>query len=144
MFKQHGIEISRKTMADWIIRWSELFKPLYNRLHEWVLQQPAIQADETTLNVVKEDKATSYMWVYATGADSPEGNVKDSAIPKIVLFDYHNSRAGQCAVGFLQGFKGYLHVDGYAGYEQTQATLVGCWAHARRKFVEAKKAKRQS
>lgn len=140
MFKQHGIEISRKTMADWILRCSELFKPLYDRLHELLLQQPVIQADETTLKVINEDKATSYMWVYATGADSPEGKIKGTAIPNIVLFDYHNSRAGQCAVDFLQGFKGYLQVDGYAGYEQTQAKLVGCWAHARRKFVEAKKA----
>jgi len=56
-----------------------------------------------------------------------------------VLYDYHNSRAGQCAVDFLQGYNGYLQVDGYQGYEQTQATLIGCWAHARRKFMEAKK-----
>ncbi len=67
MFKQHGIEISRKSMADWIIRCAELFKPL----HELILEQPVIQADETTLKVVNEDKATSYMWVYAAGADSP-------------------------------------------------------------------------
>lgn len=80
------------------------------------------------------------MWVYATGAESPSGRIKDSVIPNIVLFDYHNSRAGQCAVDFLQGFSGYLHVDVYTGYEQTQAVLVGCWAHGRRKFVEAKKA----
>ena len=38
---------------------------------------------------------------------------------------------------YLEGYSGYLHVDGYVGYEQTQATLVGCWAHARRKFKEA-------
>ncbi len=79
------------------------------------------------------------MWLYATGADSPEGKVPGCDIPNIVLYDYHNSRAGQCAVGFLTGYSGYLQVDGYAGYEQTQATLVGCWAHARRKFMEAKK-----
>ena len=43
----------------------------------------------------------------------------------------------RCPVGFLQGYDGYLQVDGYACYELTQATLVGCWAHARRKFKEA-------
>ena len=79
------------------------------------------------------------MWLYATGADSPQATITGSAIPNIVLYDYHNSRAGRCAVDFLDGYSGYLQVDGYQGYEQTQATLVGCWAHARRKFMEAKK-----
>jgi transposase len=139
MFKQHGIELSRKTMADWIIRCAELFKPLYDQLHQHLLQQPVIQADETTLKVVDSDKTTSYMWLYATGADSPQATITGSAIPNIVLYDYHNSRAGRCAVDFLDGYSGYLQVDGYQGYEQTQATLVGCWAHARRKFMEAKK-----
>ena len=91
------------------------------------------------MKVVDADKSTSYMWLYATGADSPDANIPGSTIPNIVLYDYHNSRAGQCAVDFLNGYNGCLQVDGYVGYEQTQATLVGCWAHARRKFVEAKK-----
>ena len=139
MFKQHGIELSRKTMADWIIRCAELFKPLYEQLHQHLLKQPVIAADETTLKVVESEKATSYMWLYASGADSPTGNIPGTETPNIVLYDYHNSRAGQCAVDFLEGYNGYLQVDGYQGYEQTQATLIGCWAHARRKFMEAKK-----
>lgn len=139
MFKQHGIELSRKTMADWIIRCAELFKPLYDQLHQHILKQPVIAADETTLKVVKSEKVNSYMWLYASGADSPTGNILGTEIPNIVLYDYHNSRAGQCAVDFLKGYSGYLQVDGYQGYEQTQATLIGCWAHARRKFMEAKK-----
>jgi transposase len=138
MFKQYGIELSRKTMADWMLRCAGLLQPLYNRLHELILQQPVIAADETTLKVVKEDKAKCYMWVYCTGTDSPGNNHTD--IPNIVLYDYHASRAGKCAVDYLQGFDGYLQVDGYQGYEQTQATLAGCWAHARRKFMEAKTA----
>jgi transposase len=133
MFKQYGIELSRQTMADWMIRCAHLLQPLYDRLHELILQQSVIQADETTLKVVKEDKSTCYMWLYCTGADSPQ----ESTIPNIVLYDYQNSRAGRCAVDYLEGYSGYLHVDGYVGYEQTQATLVGCWAHARRKFKEA-------
>jgi len=55
-----------------------------------------------------------------------------------VLFDYHNSRAGACVVDYLSGYDGYLQVDGYQAYAQTGATLVGCWAHARRKFIEAR------
>ena len=56
----------------------------------------------------------------------------------IVLFDYHNSRAGQCVVDFLDDYRGYMHVDGYKAYEQTKATLFACLAHIRRKFIEAK------
>jgi hypothetical protein len=57
-----------------------------------------------------------------------------------VLFDYQDSRSIIHPTDFLAGFSGYRQVDGYAGYEKTHATLVGCWAHARRKFVEAQKA----
>jgi len=112
---------------------ADLFKPLYTNLQEILLQQGVIQADETTLNVINEDKVKSYMWLYCTGTDSPN----KSDIPNIVLYDYQAGRAGQFAVDYLAGFNGYLQVDGYAGYEKTNATLVGCWAHARRKFIEA-------
>jgi len=133
LFKQYGIELSRKTMADWMMKCADLFTPLYAKLQEVLLQQGVIQADETTLKVINEDKVKSYMWLYCTGTDSP--NNQD--IPNIVLFDYQASRAGQCAVDYLAGFNGYLQVDGYPGYEKTSARLVGCWAHARRKFIEA-------
>ena len=140
MFKQYGIELSRKTMSDWMMKCAELLKPLYDRLHELILEQPVIAADETTLKVVKEDKAKCYMWLYCTGTDSPDNKLVGTNIPNIVLYDYNISRAGKCAVDYLQGYSGFLQVDGYVGYEQTQATLVGCWAHARRKFMEAKTA----
>jgi len=133
LFKQYGIALSRKTMSEWMMKCSELFKPLYNRLQEILLQQNVIQADETTLKVINEDKAKCYMWLYCTGSDAPTQN----ALPNIVLFDYQSGRAGQCAVDHLGKYSGYLQVDGYAGYEKTNATLVGCWAHARRKFKEA-------
>jgi transposase len=114
MFKQYGIELSRKTMADWMITCADLLTPLSDRLHELILTQPVIAADETTLKVVSEDKAKCYMWVYTLGADSPEGTLPNTDIPNIVLFDYQPSRAGQCAVDYLQGYNGYLQVDGYA------------------------------
>ena len=136
LFKQYGIELSRKTMADWMIKSAALFTPLYQRLQAILLQQGVIQADETTLKVINEDKVKSYMWLYCTGTDSPN----NTTTPNIVLYDYQSGRAGQCAVDYLQGFTGYLQVDGYAGYEKTSATLVGCWAHARRKFIEAQTA----
>lgn len=118
---------------------SELFKPLYEQLQKTLLKQSVIQADETTLKVINEDKAKCYMWLYCTGSDVPT----QSAVPNIVLFDYQSGRAGQCAVDYLGGYNGYLQVDGYSGYEKTSAILVGCWAHARRKFKEAEIAQPQ-
>lgn len=140
MFKQYGIELSRKTTADWMMKSADILQVLYDKLRQHLLKQTVIYADETTIKVVGDNKSKSYMWLYATGADSPEGKLTDTHIPHIVLFDYHASRAGQCAVDYLKGYKGYLQVDGYAGYHKTQATLVGCWAHARRKFTDAKTA----
>ena len=123
-------------MADWVIKCATLFEPLYLKLKQIQLSQPVIHADETTVKVIDQDKSKSYMWVYCTGTDSP-GN---SGIRNIVLFDYQPGRDGQYAVDYLEGFNGHLQVDGYAGYHKTNATLVGCWAHARRKFHEAKMA----
>ena len=137
LFAQYGIDLNRKTMADWMIKSALLLEPIIQQLKAILLQQPVIQADETTLKVIHEDKATCYMWVYCTGTDSPD---RSSDLPNIVLYDYQNSRSGQCPVDYLADYRGYLQVDGYIGYEQTQAKLAGCLAHARRKFVEAKQA----
>lgn len=136
MFKQHGIELSRQTMSDWLMKMAHLLEPLYERLKKELLKQAVIQADETSLNVLKEDKSTCYMWLYCCGFDTPQENTE---LKNIVLYDYQASRQGKWPQNYLQGYNGYLQVDGYQAYEQTGATLVGCWAHARRKFIDAKK-----
>lgn len=131
-----GVEISRQTMANWVVyaadKWLER---LYGRLHEHLLKRDILQADETTLHVLHEEgreaESQSYMWIYRSGNDGPP----------VVLFDYKTTRAGKHPKKFLSGFKGYLQVDGYSGYGMLpDVTLVGCWAHARRKFDEALKA----
>ena len=143
MFKQHGIEISRRTMSDWMMKCGALFKPLYKRLHEILLSQPVLQADETTLKVINDERHKSYIWVYCSGIDAPVESKNDDEplLRNIVLFDYQNgSRSGRCASRYLQGFNGYLQTDGYPAYQQVNAKHVGCWAHARRKFVDAQTA----
>lgn len=76
------------------------------------------------------------MWLYRTGND-------DKA--PVVLYDYQPSRNGDHAVTFLKDFKGYVHSDGYSGYNKLgNITRCGCWAHLRRKFVEAIPAKKSS
>lgn len=136
MFNDYGISLSRQTMSDWLIRSSELLMPLYELLKAKLLEQMVIHADETPLKVIREEKATSYMWVYCCGEDKLNSNEAKN----IVLFDYHNSRAAQCPITFLEGYSNYLQVDGYAAYGKTEAVLAGCMAHARRKFIDAKTA----
>jgi len=138
MFGDIGIELSRQTMSSWMLRSAQLLEPLYMRLKERLLAEPAIHADETPLKVIKAEKATSYMWVYCCGSDKPSEKIN------IVLYDYHNSRSAQCAIDFLDGYQGYMHVDGYKAYGLTEAKLVACLAHIRRKFVDAKKIQAQS
>jgi transposase len=135
-FTRLGVELSRQTLANWMLygadRWLYL---LYDRMHEYLLKQEILHADETVLQVLREPgraaQAPSYLWLYRSGRDGPA----------IILFEYQTTRAGKHPRRFLSGFKGYLHVDGYTGYNGLpDITLVGCWAHARRKFDEALKA----
>lgn len=136
IFNQFNIELNRKTMSDWMIKCAQLLTPLYDNLKQRLLTQPIIQADETSLTVINNDKVKSYLWVYCCGADSPsESNKINDAI---VLYDYQQgSRAGSCVANYLNNYTGYLVTDGYSAYEQTTAKLAGCWAHARRYFMEA-------
>ena len=97
-------------MARWVIQVSEKFAPLYAALKTHLLDQVVVQADETRLNALKEDKQC-YMWLYCSGADSPE-----SALPNmknIALFDYQNSRTRAFPVAFLGGYRGYMQTDSY-------------------------------
>ena len=136
-FAQLGIELSRQTMSSWMVKCAERLLPLYELLHQHLLTRDVIWSDDTTLKVVEvQDKKTCYMWVYGSGGDSPEPGHQ----PAIVLYDYQDGRGEACPVGFLAGYAGYLQADGYAGYTKTAATVVGCMAHARRKFMEAKVA----
>jgi len=131
-----GVELSRQTLANWMVKGAERWLyPLYERMHEHLLKEDILHADETSLQVLREPgraaESTSYMWMFRTGRESPP----------IVLFDYQTTRASKHPINFLPSFKGYLHVDGYVGYNALpNVTLVGCWAHARRKFDEALKA----
>ena len=137
-WKRQGIDISRQTMANWAVRVSgDWLEPVYNELHRKLLIHEVLHADETTVQVLHEDGKTaqskSYMWLYRTGCDS--------TMP-IVLYDYQPDRKANRPSEFLREFKGYLHADGYAGYHKlTQdITVIGCWAHARRKFEDALKS----
>lgn len=136
-WKRQGILLSRQTMSNWLLRVVEdWLEPIYNRLHEQLCRHEVLHADETTLQVLhepgKKAQSKSYMWLYRTGGDAEQ---------TIVLYEYQSDRKAKHAEAFLQGFRGYLHADGYEGYHKLPEgmTVVGCWAHLRRKFDEALK-----
>ena len=136
IFKQLNIDLKRNTLSNWIMRSADVLERLLQHLKITLLTQTAIHADETPVTVLQDEKIHHYMWVYCSGRDSPDPN---SPANNIVIYDYQSSRAAVCPKAFLDGYKGYLQVDGYAAYESTGATLAGCMAHARRKFIDAQK-----
>jgi transposase len=137
---QIKIELSRKTMSDWIVKIAAILgQSLYESWHDILLDQGVMRADETPLKVVADDNQKSQMWVYNSGADSPKGNIKEDSTRIIVLYEYQPTRRGQCPVDFLRCYDGYLQVDGHPSYHATEARLVECMGHARRKFIEAQK-----
>jgi len=129
-----GIKLSRATLANWIIRCSkDWLMPVTEYLKVELLKRDVLHADETTVQVLNEPgkkaSTNSYMWLYRSGMDG---------LPPIVLFEYKPSRGGNNAAQYLKEFHGYLHTDGYSGYEKVEdITRCGCWAHLRRYFVEA-------
>lgn len=138
MFQRLGHNVSRTSMAHWIIRLNDVFQPLINLMRETQNGSDYLQADETRIQVLKEDgksvHSDKWMWVTRGG---PPGQPS-------VLFEYDPSRGGKVPVRLLDDFQGILQADGYSGYGQVCAanklTRIGCWDHARRKYVEAARA----
>ena len=130
------IELSRGTLANWIIRPAELhYTRLYEALRRTLLSQQLVHGDETTVQVLKEPgraaQSTSYMWVYRSAED---------CVQPVVLFDYQPGRGQEYPKAFLSGYQGLLMTDGYAAWRTLEGlTHFGCLAHARRAFVEALK-----
>lgn len=137
-FSRIKIDIPRQTMCNWAMKAADACEDIVKLLHEEIRGGPLINADETTVQVLHEPgrrpTTKSYMWVFRGG--TPE--------KPVVIYQYHPSRSADVAEVFLRGYKGAVQTDGYAGYDfldHWQDVLhVACWAHARRKFYEAKKA----
>jgi transposase len=136
-FGRIGVELSRTTLASWVVRTGELVQPLINLLRETLLAQSYILMDETTVQVLdepgKSPESKSYLWAQRGVGEAP-----------IVLFDYDASRSSAVPLALLEGFSGALHTDGYSGYDAAAKSFdlvrLYCFAHARRKFVEVIKA----
>ena len=134
IWAREGVELSRATMANWVIQCSQTWlKPLYKHMKQRLLEQTVIHADETVVQVLKEDgkpaTSESRMWVYASG---------DRSQIHVRIFEYQPDRSGKRPESFLRGFTGKLVTDGYAGYNQVAKVIhCGCWVHMKRKWREA-------
>ncbi len=139
IFKQRfGVEISRKTMGNWMYLIADWLTLIYEALRKEIRESGYIQADETFIKYQDKQKdhcPNGYLWAYHS--------------PKVgVLFEWFPSRANECLDTMLTGYHGYLQTDGYGAYtkwlnksehvaEKAQIIHAACWAHARRKFVES-------
>ena len=137
-FARLGVELSRRTMSDWMIAVGGACQPLREALLDKLHCGPTLQIDETTVQVLKEEgranTATSYVWVARGGPpDAP-----------VLVYRYEPSRAARVAAEIIGDYQGYVQTDGYQGYvrpcAQPGIQHVGCWAHVRRPFKEAAEA----
>lgn len=131
---RQGVPLARSTLAEWIGRIGVALQPLADRLAELLRQRSCLHADETPVRQLDPGSGKTrhaYLWAYRS-------NALDDA-PSVVVFDYQTSRAGAHARAFLQGWRGHLMVDDYAGYKALFAEgpiELACLAHIRRKFFE--------
>jgi transposase len=130
-----GIDISRKTLCDWVMRCADLLDPIVKVMSKDLLLSPKIHTDDTKVPIQAENKTKEgRLWIYlGCGGQGP---------PRAV-YDYTPDRKQKWALEFLQDYKGYLQADAYQGYDKLYASSeiieVACMAHARRKFVEVEK-----
>ena len=142
IFGRLGIELSRATMANWVVKASQKCQPLIDLLQEEIRSGPLINVDETPYQVLNEpgrrNTSKSYMWVFKGGIENRP----------TLLYQYHRTRSGEAALNFLGDYQGYVQSDAFSGYEclseKKGIIHLGCWAHARRYFVDVIKAKKKN
>jgi transposase len=146
MMNEQGIPIDRTTLDRMMETLGDKCLPIWLLMRDELMSQDICCADETTFQVLKEPtrpaQTDSWLWQYRSSTH---------ATNQAVLFEYQETRSGEhpkqffdvtnCEVTDASASSRYLQVDGYSGYNCIKnVTRVGCWAHARRKFVEAMKA----
>lgn len=130
---RHGVDLSRSTLCDWGAGCANALRPVYDAMCARVRRSKVIHTDDTPAPVqdrVRDRTRTGRIWVY----------VGDAAHPHTV-YDATPSRSRDGPLAFLKGFAGYLQADAFGGYDGVYATgavEVACWAHARRKWYDAR------
>jgi len=142
IFARLDIDLSRANMANWVIQAAEHCRPLIDLFLNEIHSGPLIHIDESPLQVLKEpgraNTSKSYMWVYCGGQINQP----------TVLYQYHPTRSGRVALQFLNNYQGFIQTDDFSGYDYLSAKdgviHLGCWAHARRKFVDVVKVRKKN
>lgn len=132
---REGIHISRQILSQWVLRAGKALKPLYEEMKAQILKSENIFYDETPISMLMPGKGKThqaYMWVLAGG---------EVANPAYRIYDFQTDRAHHHAAKMLTDYHGVLHSDKYGAYEalaqKKKLTWCPCWAHIRRKFIEA-------
>ena len=137
IFLQHGAQIPANTLGNWVMQGADALSPLREALFNQLNQVKVLQADETPVKVLKPDKK-GYFW----------GFHSCDRTNRFVVFEFHLTRAARVANQRLINFQGILQTDGYSGYNELRRRSgiinLGCWDHARRKFVEVIKVSGQN
>lgn len=132
-FARLGVNFAKSTLGDWVEQGANWLQPIVRQMKDQLLASDYVQVDETPVRVQDPDVvgkcATGWLWVL--GAPQQD-----------VVFEFHPGRGKEFAQHLLGKFKGYLQRDGYGVYgslaaENPELIGVGCWSHARRKFVDA-------
>jgi transposase len=136
VLSRHGIFLARSTLCGWMAQCAQRLRPLVELMQQRVLQSDVINADETPVPVLdptRDSTRTGYFWTYISPGDHG-----------YTVYDYRDSRSREGPAEILKDFRGYLQTDAYASYESVvlesagRIIPVGCWAHARREFFDAR------
>ena len=132
-YKELGVVLSDSTIGDWFSAVCSRLRPLYDKLRERIMSSDYIQVDESTLPVIDNEKhraVKGYIWA-----------VRDAVFGDVYFHYDMGSRSGETARRLIGGYRGTVQTDGYEVYEAYEGApgkrMIGCWAHARRTFVEA-------
>lgn len=132
-YRELGVVLSDSTIGDWFSAVCSRLRPLYDKLREKIMSSDYIQVDESTLPVIDNEKhraVKGYIWA-----------VRDAVCGDVYFHYDMGSRSGETARRLIGGYSGTIQTDGYEVYEAYEGALgkrmIGCWAHARRKFAEA-------
>lgn len=137
ILQRHEVQIARSTMCGWMAQCAALLRPLHELMIREVRASKVIHTDDTPVEVLEPGRGrtrTGRFWVYVGDANHP-----------LTVFDYTPSRSRDGPRAFLKDWSGFLQADAFGGYDGIyagqvggQVTEVACWAHARRKFYEAR------
>ncbi|QDT73658.1 Transposase IS66 family protein [Lacipirellula limnantheis] len=134
VFARSGVELSRSTLCRWAMQSAAVLEPVYQEMVDRIRLSESIHTDDTPVRVLDASlpkTRTAQFWVYCGDWRNP-----------FTVYDYTTSRRRDGPVEFLANFAGYLHADAFAGYDGIYAIgnvkQVLCWAHARRKFYDAR------